>query len=137
MAFESDQNPYTSSPLDTSDPDCSTQDLYDAFDREEYPTWRVRIQVLNPQEILDVGFHALDLTKHWPEAGFHYPKCAKTTEWRDVGKITLKQKPEDHFSEIEQLALSPSNLVPGVEPSEDPMLQARLFAYPDGKLYSR
>lgn len=54
---------------------------------------------------------------------------------RQVGKIVLDKNPENYFTEIEQAAFSPSTMVPGIEPSADPMLQARMFAYPDAQRY--
>jgi catalase len=50
---------------------------------------------------------------------------------RPVGKIVLNENPQNYLAEIEQVAFSPSHLVPGIEPSADPVLQSRLFSYPD------
>ena len=67
-------------------------------------------------------YNILDLTKVWPHK--EYPL-------RPVGKIVLNKNVENYFAEIEQAAFSPSHLVPGIEPSADPVLQSRLFSYPD------
>ena len=75
-----------------------------------------------PVEDLDRwGFDPLDPTKVWPED--HYPLVK-------VGTMTLNQNPVNYFAEVEQVAFSPSVLVPGIEPSEDKLLQGRLFSYP-------
>jgi len=63
-----------------------------------------------------------DVTKIWPHA--EYP-CI------DFAVMTLNRNPENYFAEVEQAAFSPSHMVPGVEPSNDKMLQGRLFSYPD------
>lgn len=67
-------------------------------------------------------YNILDLTKVWPHAEFPL---------RPVGKIVLDKTVENYFAEIEQAAFSPSHTVPGIEPSADPVLQSRLFSYPD------
>jgi len=67
-------------------------------------------------------YNVLDLTKVWPHS--EYPL-------RPVGKIVLNENPQNYFAEIEQAAFSPSHTVPGIEPSADPVLQSRLFSYPD------
>jgi len=67
-------------------------------------------------------YSILDLTKIWPHA--QYPL-------RHIGKLVLNENPQNYFAEIEQAAFSPSHLVPGVEASADPVLQSRLFSYPD------
>ncbi|KAJ5672674.1 hypothetical protein N7507_001801 [Penicillium longicatenatum] len=115
------------------DPDAATQDLYEAIERGENPSWTANIQVIDPKDAADVGFNILDPTKHWNLGT--YPKDLPTIPAKPFGKLTLFRNPDNYFAEIEQLAFSPSNLVPGVEPSEDPLLQARMFAYPDAQRY--
>lgn len=63
-----------------------------------------------------------DITKVWPHSD--YPLIR-------VGKLTLNRNPKNYFAEVEQAAFSPSHMVPGIEPSNDKMLQGRLFSYPD------
>ncbi|XP_008475625.1 catalase-like [Diaphorina citri] len=63
-----------------------------------------------------------DLTKVWPHREF--PLI-------EVGQLVLDKNPSNYFAEVEQIAFSPSHLVPGIEPSPDKMLQGRLFSYPD------
>jgi catalase len=71
-------------------------------------------------------YSVFDLTKVWSHK--EYPL-------RQIGKITLNRNPGNYFTEVEQAAFSPSHLVPGMEPSNDPVLQARLFSYPDAHRY--
>lgn len=113
------------------DPDDATRDLCEAIDNGNYPTWTASIQVIDPKDAAHVGFNILDPTKHWNLGT--YPKDLQTFPSRPFGKLTLNRLPENYGAEIEQLAFSPSNLVPGVQPSEDPILQARMFAYPDAQ----
>ncbi|KAJ7366564.1 catalase [Mycena albidolilacea] len=79
-------------------------------------------KTMTPEQGQKFKYDVNDLTKVWPET--QYPLL-------EVGKIVLNKNPENWFAEIEQLAFSPSNMVPGAEPSNDPVLQARLFSYPD------
>ena len=67
-------------------------------------------------------YNILDLTKVWPHKDFPL---------RPVGKMVLNENPRNYFAEVEQAAFSPSHLVHGIEPSADPVLQSRLFSYPD------
>ena len=71
-------------------------------------------------------FNPFDLTKVWPHAD--YPLV-------EVGRMTLDRNPTDHHAQIEQLAVEPSNLVPGIGPSPDKMLLGRMFSYPDAHRY--
>ena len=71
-------------------------------------------------------YNILDMTKVWPHA--EYPQ-------RPIGKLVLDRNPQNYFAEVEQVAFSPSNMVRGIGPSADPMLQARIFAYPDAARY--
>ena len=77
---------------------------------------------MTPQQAEAFRYNVLDLTKVWPHKD--YPL-------RPVGKVVLDENPQNYFAEIEQSAFSPSHTVPGIEPSADPVLQSRLFSYPD------
>jgi catalase len=77
---------------------------------------------MTPQQAESFRYNVLDLTKVWPHKEFPL---------RPVGKIVLDENPQNYFAEIEQIAFSPSHVVPGIEPSADPVLQSRLFSYPD------
>ncbi|KAJ8132315.1 hypothetical protein O1611_g1310 [Lasiodiplodia mahajangana] len=108
--------------MSAENPDWSTQDLFDAIQRREYPSWTVYVQTLTPSQAERFKWNVFDLTKVWPQ---------KDVPLRPFGKLTLNRNVENYFAEMEQAAFSPSHMVPGVEPSADPVLQARLFSYPD------
>ncbi len=108
------------------DPDHATQDLWNAIERGEYPSWTVYVQIMTPEEAKDYRFDPFDITKVWPHGDF--PLIP-------VGKMVLDRNPENYFAEVEQSAFSPGNLVPGIAPSPDKMLQARIISYHDAHLY--
>lgn len=103
----------------------ATRDLYQAIEAGQYPEWDLYIQMMDPEGDA-LSFDPLDPTKEWPEAQFPLIK---------VGRMTLNENPANFFSEVEQAAFAPSALVPGIEPSEDKLLQGRLFSYPDTQRY--
>lgn len=111
--------------------DHATEDLADAIAAGNYPTWTAYVQVIDPADVHKFGFNIFDMTKHWDMGT--YPKTLGTVDARPFGKMTLTQNPANYFAEVEQAAFSPSHLVPGIEPTVDPLLQARLFAYPDAQ----
>jgi len=101
-----------------------TRDLISAIDKGNYPKWDLYIQAMTPEQLATLDYDPLDATKVW--AGVPEVK---------VGTMTLNKNPENVFLETEQSALAPSNLVPGIEPSEDRLLQGRIFSYADTQLY--
>jgi len=101
-----------------------TQDLVDAIARGEHPRWDLYIQVLRPEQLAQFDFDPLDATKIWPDV----PE-------QKIGQMVLDQNVDNFFQETEQVAMAPSNLVPGIEPSEDRLLQGRLFSYADTQMY--
>jgi len=107
-------------------PDSHAEDLYNAIDRGDYPSWTLYVQVMEPKDAETYRWNIFDMTKVWPHAD--YPL-------QPVGKLTLNRNPENYFADIEPAAFSPSTMVPGIAPSADPMLQARMFAYPDAARY--
>jgi len=104
------------------DPDHATRDLYQAIERGEYPSWRLEVQIMTPEQAADYRFDPFDITKVWPHADF--PPIT-------VGRMVLNRNPENYFAEVEQAAFSPANFVPGIAASPDKMLQGRLFSYHD------
>ena len=101
----------------------STQeDLFSAIERGDFPKWKFYIQIMPELDAEKTSYNPFDLTKVWPHK--EYPLI-------EVGMIELNRNPENYFAEIEQLALSPSNFIPGVGFSPDKMLQARIFSYAD------
>ncbi|KAJ6220863.1 hypothetical protein RDWZM_006675 [Blomia tropicalis] len=105
-----------------TDPDYSIRDLFNGIERKDYPKWTLYIQVMTFEQANTVKFNPFDLTKIWPHKQF--PLI-------EVGELVLDRNPENYFAQIEQLAFSPANMVAGIEPSPDKMLQGRLFSYSD------
>ena len=104
------------------DGDYHTRDLYDAIERGDHPSWTLYMQIMPFEEAETYRFNPFDLTKVWPHGD--YPLI-------EVGKLTLDRNPTDYHTEIEQAAFEPNNLVPGIGPSPDKMLLARIFSYAD------
>lgn len=105
-----------------SNPDYGTEALFNAIESGKFPSWTVYVQTMTSAQAEEFRYNILDLTKVWPHSQFPL---------RPVGKIVLNENVQNYFAEIEQSAFSPSHLVHGVEPSADPVLQSRLFSYPD------
>jgi catalase len=112
------------------DPDYAQRDLFNAIAGGDFPRWTVSIQVATESELAAweqrTGWNPFDLTKVWPHADFPL---------QQVGVLELNRNPVNYHAEVEQAALSPANVVPGMGFSPDKMLQARLFAYHDAQLY--
>lgn len=108
--------------LAADDPDYSIHDLYNAIADGKCPSWSVFIQVMTFEEAEKFRWNPFDLTKVWPHSQF--PLIP-------VGKLVLDKNPKNYFNDVEQIAFSPANMVPGIEPSPDKMLQGRLFSYTD------
>jgi len=109
-----------------ADADFYRRDLYYAIERGEFPRWRMFVQVMPFEEAPAYRFNPFDVTKVWPHAD--YPLI-------EVGLLTLDENPQNFFTQIEQAAFSPANLVPGIDVSPDRMLLARIFSYPDAHRY--
>lgn len=101
-----------------------SNDLVSAINKGDFPKWDLYIQVLKPEDLKKFDFDPLDATKIWPNV----PE-------RKIGQMVLNKNPENIFQQTEQVAMAPSNLVPGIEPSEDKLLQGRLFSYADTQMY--
>ncbi|WP_042365692.1 catalase [Streptacidiphilus neutrinimicus] len=108
------------------DTDYHTRDLFEHIRDGQYPSWTMFVQVMPYEEAATYRFNPFDLTKVWPHGD--YPLI-------EVGRLTLDRNPTDHHAEIEQAAFQPNNFVPGIGPSPDRMLLARLFAYADAHRY--
>ncbi|QJD99458.1 catalase [Massilia forsythiae] len=113
-----------------TDPDYAQRDLFGAIAAGDYPRWSVEMQVMDDEQRAAfearTGWDAFDLTKVWPQGEFPRIK---------VGILELDRNPDNYHADVEQAALSPANIVPGMGYSPDKMLQARLFAYHDAQLY--
>ncbi|WP_082568445.1 catalase [Rhizobacter sp. Root1221] len=102
----------------------ASEDLIEAISKGDFPKWDLYVQTLRPDQLDGFDFNPLDATKVWngvPET--------------KVGTMTLNRNPANVFQETEQAAFAPGNLVPGIEPSEDRLLQGRVFSYNDTQLY--
>jgi len=108
------------------DADYHRADLWNAIARGEHPSWTLYVQVMPFEDAADYRFNPFDLTKVWPHGDYPLIK---------VGRLVLNQNPSNHFTEIEQAAFAPTNMVPGIGPSPDKMLLGRIFSYPDTQRY--
>jgi catalase len=102
------------------------KDLYDAIESGELPVWTLKIQVMPVADAAEYRFDPFDVTKVWPYQD--YPLIP-------IARMVLDRVPDNYFAETEQAAFDPANMVPGMGPSPDRMLQARLFAYGDAHRY--
>ena len=107
------------------DPDFHRRDLWDAIENGAYPEWEFGIQVVEEKDEQKFGFDLLDPTKLIPE---------ELVPVQRIGKMTLNRNPDNFFSETEQVAFHPGHLVSGIDFSNDPLLQGRLFSYTDTQL---
>lgn len=106
------------------DPQYHQRELYGALQRGDFPSWTLKVQVMPEADAPTYRFNPFDVTKVWPYKD--YPLI-------EVGRMVLNRAPDNYFADVEQAALNPANFVPGVGPSPDRMLQARLFAYGDAQ----
>ena len=108
-----------------ADPDFHRRDLFEAIDAGDFPEWEFGVQLLTQAEADALPFDVLDATKLIPE---------ELHPIRVVGRMVLDRNPDNFFAETEQVAFLPTNIVPGIDFSEDPLLQGRLFSYQDTQL---
>lgn len=103
-------------------PEYNTKEFYDRLASGKPAVWNCYVQTMTPQQAEEFRYSINDLTKIWPHKEFPL---------RKFGRLVLDTNPLNYFDEIEQIAFSPAHLVPGIEPSNDPVLQSRLFSYSD------
>jgi catalase len=108
-----------------ADPDYHRRDLYESIAAGDFPEWDLAVQLLTQEQADALPFDILDATKLIPE---------ELHPLRVVGRMVLDRNPDNFFAETEQVAFLPSNLPPGIDVSEDPLLQGRLFSYQDTQL---
>jgi catalase len=108
-----------------ADPDFHRRDLFDAIDKGSFPEFEFGFQVISQETADELPFDVLDATKVIPE---------EVVPIEMVGKMVLDRNPDNFFAETEQVAFCPSHIVPGIDFSEDPLLQGRLFSYLDTQL---
>ncbi|KAJ5594629.1 uncharacterized protein N7459_000837 [Penicillium hispanicum] len=101
------------------------QDLWDAIEAGRYPEWELGVQIMDEDDQLRFGFDLLDPTKIVPE---EYVPITK------LGKMQLNRNPRNYFAETEQIMFQPGHIVRGVDFTEDPLLQGRIFSYLDTQL---
>ncbi len=107
------------------DPDYHRRDLWEAIESGNPAEWELGMQIIAEADALKYGFDLLDATKLLPEEIVPVEK---------VGKMTLDRNPVNFFAEVEQVAFCVGNVVPGIDFTNDPLLQARLFSYLDTQL---
>jgi catalase len=108
------------------DPDFHRRDLWESIEKGNFPEYELGVQIIEEADELKFGFDILDATKLIPE---------ELVPVRPIGKMVLNRNPDNFFAETEQVAFQPSNVVPGVDFSDDPLLQGRLFSYHDTQLH--
>ncbi len=111
--------------INGADPDFHRRDLWEAIDRGDFPEFELGLQVFDEAFAQSFDFDVLDATKLIPE---------ELVPLTMVGKLVLDKNPQNFFAETEQVAFHPGHVVPGIDFSEDPLLQGRLFSYLDTQL---
>jgi catalase len=107
------------------DPDFHRRDLWEAIESGAFPEWELGVQIVDEKDEHKFPFDLLDPTKIIPE---------EMVPVKIIGKMTLNRNPENFFAETEQVAFHPGHLVPGIDFTNDPLLQGRLFSYTDTQL---
>jgi catalase len=108
------------------DRESNQRDLYESIERKDFPKWRLMVQIMPEKDADKTSYNPFDLTKVWPHK--EYPLT-------EVGIMELNRNSENYFSDIEQAAFSPANMVQGISHSPDKMLQFRIFSYADAHRY--
>ncbi|MDV2682854.1 catalase [Alkalihalophilus lindianensis] len=111
--------------LGGKDPDFMRKDLWDAINMGNNAEFELGVQILEEKDEFAFDFDVLDATKIWPEEDIPV---------RIIGKMTLNRNVDNFFAETEQVAFHPGNVVPGIDFTNDPLLQTRLFSYTDTQL---
>jgi catalase len=107
------------------DPDFNRRDLWEAIETGNYPEYELSVQLVPEADEHSFDFDLLDATKIIPE---------EQVPLRPVGRMVLDRNPQNFFAETEQVAMHVANVVPGIDFTNDPLLQARLFSYLDTQL---
>jgi len=107
------------------DPDFHRRDLWEAIENGDYPEWELGVQIVEEKDEFAFDFDLLDPTKIIPE---------EIVPVQLIGKLTLNRNPDNFFAETEQVAFHIGNIVPGIDFTNDPLLQGRLFSYLDTQL---
>ncbi|MFT3701304.1 MAG: catalase [Agriterribacter sp.] len=107
------------------DPDFHRRDLWEAIENGNFPAWDLGVQIIPEKDEFKYEFDLLDPTKLVPE---------ELVPVQIVGRMTLNRNPDNFFAETEQVMFSPAHVVPGIDFTNDPLLQGRLFSYTDTQL---
>jgi catalase len=107
------------------DPDFHRRDLWEAIENRDFPEWEFCVQIVEERDEHKFEFDLLDPTKIIPE---------EVVPVKRIGKLTLNRNPDNFFAETEQVAFHIANIVPGIDFTNDPLLQGRLFSYLDTQL---
>src|SRR5690554_1346947 len=107
------------------DPDFHRRLLWEDIESGHYPEWELGVQVVEESDEFGFDFDLLDATKIIPE---------EQVPVQPIGKLTLNRNPDNFFAETEQVAFHPGHIVPGIDFTNDPLLQGRLFSYTDTQL---
>lgn len=107
------------------DPDFNRRDLWENIEMGNYPEFELGVQIIEEKDEFTFDFDILDATKLIPE---------EDVPVRMIGKMTLNRNVDNFFAETEQVAFHPGNVVPGIDFTNDPLLQGRLFSYSDTQL---
>ncbi len=102
------------------DPDFHRRDLWEAIESGRFPEWELGLQIVEEKDEHKFDFDLLDPTKIIPE---------ELVPVQRVGRLTLNRNPDNFFAETEQVAFHPGHIVPGIDFTNDPLLQGRLFSY--------
>jgi catalase len=108
-----------------ADPDFHRRDLWEAIEAGNYPEWELGLQIFSDVQAEGFGFDVLDATKIVPE---------ELVPIRTVGRLVLDRNPDNFFAETEQVAFCTAHIVPGIDFSNDPLLQGRIHSYVDTQL---
>ncbi|KPB04565.1 catalase [Bacillus sp. CHD6a] len=111
--------------INGKDPDFHRRDLWESIETGDYPEYEFGVQLLAEEDEFNFDFDILDPTKLWPE---------EDVPVKIIGKLTLNRNVDNVFAETEQAAFHPGHVVPGIDFSNDPLLQGRLFSYTDTQL---
>lgn len=107
------------------DPDFNRRDLWEAIEAGQFPEWELGVQLIRESDEHSIPFDLLDATKLIPE---------ELVPVLPVGRMVLNRNPDNFFAETEQVAFHTANVVPGIDFTNDPLLQARNFSYLDTQL---
>lgn len=107
------------------DTDFHRRDLWESIEMGDYPEWELGVQIIEEENEHTFDFDILDPTKLIPE---------ELVPITPLGKMVLNRNPDNFFAEVEQVAFCPGHIVPGIDFSNDPLLQGRLFSYTDTQI---